>query len=674
MDFWLPRQILVHDRPRSTQPVEEPSMKVSNTRINVSSTAIVQRLAVALACVLIAITWTGIGHAADDSIRGLGHGRLDQVVPGYTGTRDLKILLPELENVPGAVLPIVELEISGRSAIRLSNPAETVPVSFNSGIAELRFLYSSGLQVSATIRSDQTTLTVPAVRKIAVSLLDHVGGAVAGATLTASGGSGLFSWRAELQSDMAGVVVLPYPDSAVTRAAIHVVAKGFAPFADDVELGSDRERRITLVAAARIVGTLSGAPGEHPEAALRLRRVTDGPTRRTVARGDFVLDGVDAGQYELDIVVSKRGSQRLHLSVSPGQDAYVGMIDISAGATWAAEFQHENGRPIQGARVRLLREGMSGTEAPEGVTDRNGRLMLSRVMPGEYEVEVFVKNQGWQKYPSEMVVTSPDARVPRVFRFLEADCSVRILFEGHPIGATIPYHVGLPVSDGGIRVEVRGDSREEYLASVPCTGIASVRRLEGDFSLHTTLLSAGESRIVVPYVEVGTRELQVLVAGKPLSGWQVWAVKRDSSETVVKEGVSNVTDDSGRTNVVMSSDRSMIVYLERSPTMLVISAAAFSQIPGGVQMDLPDRHFSGVARDEQGKALGGVYIGGHVVGVGDDSKLPTSAVTQFKAGEWVIQFTSVTETRLFASERIELEDSAKGVTRVDATLEREPRR
>jgi hypothetical protein len=52
------------------------------------------------------------------------------------------------------------------------------------------------------------------------------------------------------------------------------------------------------------------------------------------------------------------------------------MIDISAGASWAAQVQGENEEPIQGARVRLLREGMTATEAPEGVTDGNGRLML----------------------------------------------------------------------------------------------------------------------------------------------------------------------------------------------------------------------------------------------------------------------------------------------------------
>ena len=136
---------------------------------------------------------------------------------------------------------------------------------------------------------------------------------------------------------------------------------------------------------------------------------------------------------------------------------------------------------------------------------------------------------------------------------------------------------------------------------------------------------------------------------------------------------------------IPSTSSGTILYINRGPLTLVVDDAAFVRRVGALEIGLPDRQIVGVSRDQQGNAVGGVFLAGVLKrepsGPQESQK---SAVTNFKGqtnpdgtfeipglapGIWSIVFNLPSvQPAIVQRVEVKLAASSKGATNVDVQL------
>ena len=632
-------------------------------------------------------------------VGGISAGR----VPGYTASwsllaasstqgppHTLRIVIPSGPDAPAGDTSI-HLEVEGRPPVRIVS-TQPVRLALVNGALPIRFRYFTGLQLRTTVRSTDRDLRLPGLRTTRVTIHDSDGQGISGATLRASGSAGRFIWSAELIADAQGTVSLPFPASAAGSVAIAASADRFAFHHDEVDLAASRDLKIAMDAASAIRGTIVVRGNPSVGAVVQLWKLSGSDqtapgfvVQREVAE-TFALDNLEAGDYELDFIVPKAGMQKIGpVGLKAGQEISVGEIDVSPSAALTGEVRDKTDKPVAGARVRLFRSGLPASAVPETSTNAAGRFGFQRLVPGEYYVELYSSSVGWQTFPDDLIVLQHDQSLTRSFGFTGTGCSVTLDIDGDLETGTATYALTLPITDGRVLIDVKGRSVQKHYPSVPCVGGAFVQRLNGNFPRHSVTLGAGEARFLVPTTARAMRDVRLLVGGQPFSGAALWAVPHDSKEIVHRSYDSNVTDTAGRAVMPMSADSGMILYISRGRLTLVVGEAEFSRRSGVLQIDLPDRQISGVARDESGAPVGGVSFGGTLRPARPGAGNPlTSAVTIFKgvtnpdgtfeaqglaAGSWDFSFTKPSaQPALAFRTQIELPPSRTGTITIDTKL------
>ncbi len=152
--------------------------------------------------------------------------------------------------------------------------------------------------------------------------------------------------------------------------------------------------------------------------------------RREVAE-TFALENLEAGDYELDVIVPKAGMQKTGpVVLKAGQEVSLGEIDVSPSAALSGAVRDRAEKPVAGVRVRLFRSGLPASAVPETTTNAAGRFSFSRLVPGEYYVELYSPSVGWQTFPEDLIFLQPDQSATRALGFTGTGCSVRLDIDG----------------------------------------------------------------------------------------------------------------------------------------------------------------------------------------------------------------------------------------------------
>jgi hypothetical protein len=400
----------------------------------------------------------------------------------------------------------------------------------------------------------------------------------------------------------------------------------------------------------------------------------------------FAITRLRPGEYAFEFAwpgVGSRLSDRWQLT--SGQTIDIGTVDLAPTAAVSGTVIDGNEQPLRSVRVRILRPG-GGVAASvlERMTDANGAFEFPRVVPADYDVELFSEAMGWQSLSSDQLHLLDGQRVSRAIQFTGTQCALTIDIEP-PADRSTTYVLTLPVSDRRIQLPLPlatgADTVTTTYRSVPCTGLAAVESVTGEAAaVYSAPLKPGDVHLLVPSTDHAVRDVRFLIEGKPLDGATLWAIPRESSETVSRVRRENVTDPAGRARLFMSQIDDVVLYAHRDQNTLVVGRPRFDRTGGALVVDLPSRHLYGVVRNHDGVAQAGLqYLASLVTGPGES--LPTSAVTSFKGvtdaegriqvpglgeGKWnitVIYDRSIPPKQV--GKQFELKASHRGLTRID---------
>ncbi len=596
----------------------------------------------------------------------------------------LSVVIPAGGDVPSQIgSQGIHMVVGNAPPTRLM-ASQSVAVLLTDGKAQAEFRYGSGLKLATTILGTERSVALPPIRRVRTSVVDNVGTPIAKAAITAQGSAGRFQMTLDGETDTEGTTMLEVPVTSTSNSSVLVTASGYGRSRSNLQLSTRKELTFALDAASVLRGTAVVADSKTTPSYLRLWKLADsaqvGPefvVRRPVA-GDFVVDDLAAGQYEIEFIVPKMGRHAVGpIQLAAGQQWSIGEVDLLASASMLGAVSDKLGNPSTGARVRLMQTGVSGDILPETIVDRQGRFEFKNIVPGEYTVEIHSAQLGWQTFAEETVALHRDQKLERHFTFSGSGCSLRIELDDDQ-DERRTYALTLPVSERQIVFESRSGPDERRYGSVPCGGQAWVQRLNGDYPRMSVPLTAGEAVLFVPVTSRRVETIRLSIAGQPLSGAAMWAVKADSMETVNRTLGSNVTDGVGRATVPLSGSKST-VYISKGQLTLVVGEARFSRNQGELRINLPTRGIAGIARDEDGNPVGGVSFGGSVNGADRTGSVTifkgvTNADGSFEAfgfapGTWSFYFTKPSApTPLAYRTQLEFKDRDDHTVTVAPTL------
>jgi hypothetical protein len=533
-------------------------------------------------------------------------------------------------------------------------------------------------------------LDLPAMQTARVIVRDSYGRPVADASLDAHGGAGRFSWTVDVRTSALGVATVPKPVNAAGPVAVSIKAEGFGSFRDEINLAVSQDTIVSLEAAGTIRGTVIDHTPSVQQATLRLWKLTNSRDRvlQQTVSGSFALPNLSAGAYEVDLGVSHLGELSVGpVTLNPGQDLDLGLVDISATAILEGDIHDAGDRPLANVRVRLARPGLPSDDIPEARTNANGHFRFAKLIPGEYYPELFSTDVGWRTFPHENVVLYSRQAVSRSFTFTPSGCSLRITLEGGAQQLSATYSITLPVTDGPMTLTLKSGPQERFYGSVPCGGFASVRRVDGEGEQYSTPLELGEANLIVPVTASRVPvDVRVLIGERPLSGASLWTMPRDSSALLTKARSMNVTDESGHALLSLSSSTDLSLYLQVGRLLSVVEVVEFTRRAGSMVIELPSRTLVGVARDPNGRPVAAVSVSGSRLpdrATGRNDPVP-STVTMFKGvtesdgrfevgglapGRWSVQLNKATsQPAMSYVTEIELPTSQTGKTTLDVKL------
>ncbi len=177
-------------------------------------------------------------------------------------------------------------------------------------------------------------------------------------------------------------------------------AYGFGRLVRPIEAGA---KGVTLVLAP--AGSITGVAVDEAANALTGYRVvaqvnrSEGDLRAwqppyfksvTAADGRFVLEGVSAGTYRVDVSAPERVSASVKdVQVQSGSASDVGRVVLRAGGSVRGSVVDTAGASVAGAQVTVPGgSGLPFVEAPKATTNGEGAFTLRGLAPGQVEIAV----------------------------------------------------------------------------------------------------------------------------------------------------------------------------------------------------------------------------------------------------------------------------------------------
>ena len=213
------------------------------------------------------------------------------------------------------------------------------------------------------------------------------------------------------------------PDAERRRRRDDTPSRRWRPEGPGTVVGVVREYGSDTPLAGVRVTLEAGLPG--PDTVLEAKTLSD---------GTFTFDeAINFDGWLLRVVPPEPLDERVlnGVEVVTGKSTNVGAVYVTPNYSVPGEVVDEQGAPIPGAEVRVLREAPSGNRmdflrlirelpvptpsAEATVTDENGKFALTQVPPGTYDIEIGA--EGYSRRVERRIPLSP-ALVDRPLRFV----------------------------------------------------------------------------------------------------------------------------------------------------------------------------------------------------------------------------------------------------------------
>jgi protocatechuate 3,4-dioxygenase beta subunit len=240
---------------------------------------------------------------------------------------------------------------------------------------------ASAREVAEAGQSEEITLRLQAEGVLAGSVVSEDGAPIAGATITAFGGTRGFT-PTDTRSAPDGSFTIEHLAPGTFRVNGRAAGLAMASETVQVESGRTAQVKLTLKRGGTVAGTVRGLSADE-QRSCQVRG--GGQSAGLNAAGEFRLEGVRIGPVEVTALVLPAGRQRTARTElrSVDEPAHV-EIDFASGLTIRGSVR-KAGAPLVGTFVSASSPGERSMHS--AVTDVDGRYEMKGLDPGTVTVE-----------------------------------------------------------------------------------------------------------------------------------------------------------------------------------------------------------------------------------------------------------------------------------------------
>jgi hypothetical protein len=298
-----------------------------------------------------------------------------------------------------------------------------------------------------------------------------------------------------------------------------------------LELKLDRGARVVghvTAGGQPLAGAFAGVSSDHFSTLGSANATTD-------ANGDYTLDGIAAGEREVDVRKQGYVPKRKSVTAAAGSDARAD-VELERGADLRGRVVDAGGRPVEGARLQVRAgAGMTSPTSTNGraVSDSEGNFKVEGLAEGRYNV--MAEREGYVSGMSNDVEPS----TPNLIITLERGGTIT----GHVTGLAPGELAGMTVTASSGRSSARAnvDSDGSFTVNGVPDGVAMVSAarfmppMRHSSSKRVTVTNGSASPVEIDFAEGATVRGRVTRDGHPLTNGFI----AFSPTKAVGEGESN---------------------------------------------------------------------------------------------------------------------------------------
>jgi protocatechuate 3,4-dioxygenase beta subunit len=374
-----------------------------------------------------------------------------------------------------------------------------------------------------------------------------------------------------------------------------------------------QRERVILYQPGRLVGRVlsNGAPAPGTEVRLNKRRQEGEQVTVTDSEGRFAFEGLRPLSYELEAqregqYAFVRATLRL-LELSSGEV----VMHLREGRQGEGTVRDDTGRPIEGARLSVWREGEYGQNW-EAVTDANGHYQLGLLALGTYAMDVSAPR--YHNLQNEMHLLTRDSGPMDLTLTRAVSVSGTVVDEeGQPVpGASLQL---VTSSEGeavmGTDSQASSDEAGHFVVDAPTAGTWSLSSEDERFLPSKMSVQAPAEDVRWVLRRGGRVEGSVTDAqGAPLE--RIWVILWKSGEGWSAER-SGATDERGRFSLEGLGAGSYVLEASLTQESVERRASRPLELRDSERAEVSLRletgwSFSGLAVDEAGRPLSEVIV------------------------------------------------------------------